>query len=98
MQSDILTIGKNVFLGEKMSETKIRDFTQGNITSQLLTFAFPIFLSNLLQVVYNMVDMIIVGNRLGNALAGFTPFFIGLVFYVSGRWKYEARDDDAVLH
>ena len=48
-----------------MSESKIRDFTQGNITSQLLTFAFPIFLSNLLQVVYNMVDMIIVGNRLG---------------------------------
>ncbi len=48
-----------------MSETKIRDFTHGNITSQLLTFAFPIFLSNLLQVVYNMVDMIIVGNRLG---------------------------------
>ena len=52
-------------MGEKMSETKIRDFTYGNITSQLLTFAFPIFLSNLLQVVYNMVDMIIVGNRLG---------------------------------
>lgn len=48
-----------------MSETKIRDFTHGNITSQLLTFAFPIFLSNLLQVVYNMIDMIIVGNRLG---------------------------------
>ncbi len=51
--------------GERMSDTKIKDFTQGNITSQLLTFAFPIFLSNLLQVVYNMVDMIIVGNRLG---------------------------------
>lgn len=48
-----------------MSETKIKDFTQGNITSQLLTFAFPIFMSNLLQVVYNMVDMIIVGNQLG---------------------------------
>lgn len=48
-----------------MNETKIRDFTEGNITGQLLTFAFPIFLSNLLQVVYNMVDMIIVGNRLG---------------------------------
>ena len=56
---------EQTILGEKMSESKIRDFTQGNITSQLLTFAFPIFLSNLLQVVYNMVDMIIVGNRLG---------------------------------
>lgn len=52
-------------LGEKMNDTKIKDFTQGNITKQLITFSMPIFLSNLLQVVYNMVDMIIVGNRLG---------------------------------
>ena len=46
-------------------KTKIRDFTQGNITKQLVTFAFPLFLSNLLQVVYNMVDMIVVGHVLG---------------------------------
>lgn len=48
-----------------MSNTQIRDFTQGNITKQLITFAWPLFLSNLLQVVYNMVDMIIVGHALG---------------------------------
>ena len=47
------------------AKTKIRDFTQGNITKQLVTFAFPLFLSNLLQVVYNMVDMIVVGHELG---------------------------------
>ena len=47
------------------AKTKIRDFTQGNITKQLVTFAFPLFLSNLLQVVYNMVDMIVVGHVLG---------------------------------
>jgi len=52
--------------GEEIVErTQIRDFTRGNITSQLLVFAWPLFLSNLLQVVYNMVDMIIVGNHLG---------------------------------
>lgn len=45
--------------------SKIKDFTQGNIMEQLVKFALPLFLSNLLQVVYNMVDMIIVGNRLG---------------------------------
>ena len=50
-----------------MSNTKIRDFTHGNITRQLITFAWPLFLSNLLQVVYNMVDMIIVGQVLGKA-------------------------------
>jgi len=48
-----------------MQKTQIRDFTQGNITHQLVTFAWPLFLSNLLQIVYNMVDMIIVGNVLG---------------------------------
>lgn len=50
-----------------MSNTQIRDFTYGNITKQLVTFAWPLFLSNLLQVVYNMVDMIVVGHALGKA-------------------------------
>lgn len=48
-----------------MSSTHVKDFTKGNITKQLVTFAWPLFLSNLLQVVYNMVDMIVVGHVLG---------------------------------
>ena len=48
-----------------MSNTQIRDFTQGNISKQLVLFAWPLLLSNILQVVYNMVDMIIVGNVIG---------------------------------
>ena len=48
-----------------MNGTHVRDFTHGNITKQLISFAWPLFLSNLLQVVYNMVDMIIVGQSLG---------------------------------
>ncbi|MBO5461418.1 MAG: MATE family efflux transporter [Ruminococcus sp.] len=48
-----------------MSNTYVKDFTKGNITKQLVIFACPLFLSNLLQVVYNMVDMIIVGRVLG---------------------------------
>jgi Na+-driven multidrug efflux pump len=31
------------------------------------------------------------GFWLGDALAGFTPFFIGLVFYYSGAWKKGAK-------
>ena len=27
------------------------------------------------------------GFWLGDAMAGFTPFFIGMVFYFSGKWK-----------
>lgn len=47
------------------SNTLITDFTQGNVTRQLLKFATPLFLSSMLQIVYNMVDMIIVGQKLG---------------------------------
>ena len=48
-----------------MAKSEIRDFTTGNITKQLLSFAAPLFLSNLLQVVYNMVDMAVVGAAVG---------------------------------
>ena len=45
--------------------SNIKDFTKGNITKQLVVFALPLLLSNLLQVVYNMVDMVVVGHKLG---------------------------------
>ena len=48
-----------------MVKSQIRDFTEGSITRQLLSFSWPLLLSNLLQVVYSMVDMIIVGNEMG---------------------------------
>ena len=48
-----------------MRGSGIKDFTEGNITKQLVVFAWPLFLSNLLQVVYNLVDMVEVGNVLG---------------------------------
>jgi len=50
---------------EVEERSNIKDFTQGNVSGQLLRFAAPLFLSNLLQIVYNMVDMIIVGQKLG---------------------------------
>ena len=31
------------------------------------------------------------GFWLGDALAGFTPFFIGVVYYISGKWKKDTR-------
>ena len=46
-------------------KTNITDFTRGPVTRQLYAFALPLFLSNLLQIVYNMVDMIVVGHELG---------------------------------
>lgn len=49
------------------SSTMIRDLTTGSVAAQLLRFAFPLFLSNALQAVYNLVDMIVVGNYIGKA-------------------------------
>ncbi len=43
-----------------------RDFTTGSIPKQLFVFATPLFLSSLLQVVYNMVDMVVVGRVMGD--------------------------------
>ena len=48
-----------------MQGSEIRDFTKGNISRQLIIFSLPLFLSNVLQIVYNMVDMIVVGQVLG---------------------------------
>ena len=46
-------------------QTLVADFTVGNVNRQLIQFAMPMFLSHLLQIVYNMADMIIVGQTLG---------------------------------
>lgn len=47
-------------------KSEIKDFTKGKIMPQLLLFSAPLFLSNLMQVVYNMVDMVVVGQTLGD--------------------------------
>lgn len=48
-------------------KTLINDLTTGNVAKKLLRFSIPFMLSNLLQTVYNMVDMIVVGNFVGSA-------------------------------
>lgn len=53
---------------KKMQQEKksmVRDLTTGNVTKLLLSFAFPLFISNALQAVYNLVDMVVVGQKLG---------------------------------
>lgn len=41
------------------------DLTNGSVPKQLLKFAFPIFIANLLQSCYSMVDMVVVGQFVG---------------------------------
>jgi len=48
-----------------MPNKKTTDFTTGSIPRHLITFAIPMFLGNLLQALYNIVDSIWVGRFLG---------------------------------
>ena len=49
------------------SSSMVTDLTNGSVTKLLLQFAFPLFVSNALQAVYNIVDMIVVGQFIGGA-------------------------------
>lgn len=52
------------------TETKTHKMTEGNPLSTILLFAVPMILSNLFQQLYNVIDTVIVGKRLGtDALA-----------------------------
>ena len=48
-------------------KTLINNLSEGPVLSQLARFAIPIMLANLLQAVYSMVDMIVVGQFGGPA-------------------------------
>lgn len=50
----------------KKNQTLIKDLTTGPVLQQLLWFAVPIMLSNLLQTAYNMSDMVIIGQFAGS--------------------------------
>ena len=52
-----------------MSKNKsiVQDLTQGNPMTQILKFSVPFILANLLQQLYNLADMVIVGQFVGSA-------------------------------
>lgn len=63
------------------------DFTEGNILGQLVAFSIPIMLTNLLQVSYQFIDSLWVGNLIGaNALGAVavasTVIFVALSFII----------------
>ena len=51
----------------KNGTTMVRDLTEGNVVSLLFSFAMPLFVANALQAIYNLVDMIVVGQVIGGA-------------------------------
>jgi putative MATE family efflux protein len=65
-----------------------RDMTQGPILGQLLLFALPLLFGNIFQMMYNTVDVIVVGNFVGKealAAVGSTTMIINMqVFFFNG--------------
>lgn len=58
-----------------MSDKFRNDLTQGSVTKNLIKFALPFLASNVLQALYSVVDMIVVGQFCGKA--GITGVSIG---------------------
>jgi putative MATE family efflux protein len=52
-------------VNQTSNEKFINDFTSGPVLPALVAFSFPLFLSNLLQAIYNVVDMVVVGRVVG---------------------------------
>lgn len=48
-------------------QTMVTDLTGGSVARLLLRFTFPLLISNALQAIYNIVDMIVVGQYIGGA-------------------------------
>ncbi|MGN0754948.1 MAG: MATE family efflux transporter [Aristaeellaceae bacterium] len=65
-----------------------KDMTKGSILPQLTTFAIPLILGNLFQILYNAADSIIVGQYVGdNALAAVGtagPIMNMAILFISG--------------
>ena len=68
---------------------KLQDLTQGPLEKQIMLFSIPLVLSNVLQVLFNMADVAVVGRFAGPVALGavgsttilvslFTGFLIGL--------------------
>ncbi len=50
---------------KKRKKDLVTDFTVGSVPRQLFRFSLPFMISNALQILYSLVDMLIVGQKLG---------------------------------
>ena len=67
---------------------RTRDMTQGSILREIIIFALPLMLGNAFQMLYNTVDVIVVGNYVGKealAAVGSTTMITNMfVFFFNG--------------
>ena len=67
-----------------MPNTTIKDMTEGTIWKHLVRFAFPLFIGNIFQQLYNTVDSIVVGNFVGADALGAVTSTIPIVITLIG--------------
>ena len=69
-----------------MSQAKISGnlLTEGSIARKMLAFAFPLFLGNLFQQLYNTADSLIVGNFIGSDALAAVSSSGSLIFLLVG--------------
>lgn len=62
----------------------IQDMTKGSVIRQIAVFAIPLFIGNIFQQLYNMVDAVVVGRFVGkNALAAVGTSFPAIFLLVA---------------
>lgn len=68
-----------------------QDLTKGNLWKQILVFSFPLMISNVLQVLFNMADVAVVGRFAGSIVLGavgstttLVTLFTGLLIGMEG--------------
>lgn len=95
-----------------MAKTASKDFTKGDLRKQIIVFALPLMLSNLLQILFNISDIAVVGKFASSSTAIgsvgstttlvslFTGFLIGMgsgVNVLVARF-FGAKDEKNVKH
>ena len=65
-------------------KSTVRDMTEGTIWKHLVSFAFPLFIGNIFQQLYNTVDSIVVGNFVGADALGAVTSTIPVVITLIG--------------
>ena len=69
---------------EKIST--VRDMTEGTIWKHLIKFAFPLFVGNIFQQLYNTVDSVVVGNFVGADALGAVTSTVPIVLTLIGSF------------
>ena len=84
--------------GVKVEKNRTNDMTTGNPIKLIIMFMIPMFLGNIFQQFYNIVDSIVAGQFIGvDALAAIGSTG-SLMFFVTGWLNGSAVDSESLWH